>query len=306
MHSIAAGPIVEFGGITITNTMLAGIITTVIIILFSIVIRLSLSIRPNSIQAFFEIIYDYIYDLTVQISDKHRAKNFFPFVMGFFVFILISNYTGLLPFYGDSIIYSEQNHTTEVSHEEEQEKPSTTEETELETHESEDKEMETEDYVAEITGEDGEHHGYPLLRGATTDMNYTFALSLVSFALVIIFGIIYQKPPILGFLLHYFQPGEINKMKGGMKFGMIPLFAFVGFLEIMLEPLKSISLSFRLFGNVFAGETLIAAMSTIANGDPTLFVVIPFFILEFLVAFIQAFVFALLTLVFISLATSHH
>lgn len=304
MHSIAAGRIVDIGGLTITNTMLAGLITTAIIILFSITIRLSLSIRPNSIQAFFEILYDYIYDLTVQIADEKRAKVFFPWIMSFFVFILISNYTGLLPFYGESIIFTPKDDSHETTINEEESKDG---EYHLEEETTNQKTKEDSEHVVEEISNESEHaEGHPLLRGVTTDLNFTFALALVSFCLVIMFGIIYQRPPFLGFILHYFQPGEIRKMEGGMKFAMIPLFGFIGLLEILLEPIKSLSLSFRLFGNIYAGEALILAMSTIVGGNPTPLIVIPFYLLEFLVAFIQAFVFALLTLVFISLATTNH
>ena len=336
MHSIAAGEILEVGSFTITNTMFAGMLTAAFMIFLAIVIRMKLSLVPGKIQGAFEFLYFFMYDLTEQISDKKRAKIFFPLIFGFFMFILISNYMGNLPFYGEAIVVeSNEEHNIEeqtafgispVSAEGIEEEVEVSNDIhQLDNFDNNQEydgsglEVVTDypeailDYdngekVVENHSSEGEEesHGVPLLRGATSDMNYTMALSAVSFIAVLGFGIFYQKPPVIGFVLHYFQPGEIKKMKGMMKIAMIPLFGFVGFLEMLLEPLKAISLSFRLFGNVYAGEVLILAMTTIGSGNPVPFIAIPFYLLEFLVAFIQAFVFSLLTLVFISLVTPRH
>jgi len=288
MSAIAPGVVFEVNNFAVTNTMLAGIITLLIMVFLAIAVRISLSIRPNKLQSFVEILYEYIYSLTENISDKKRAKMFFPWIMGFFTFILISNYIGLLPLFGESFVIHPKN---EIVYD-------------IKTGNKDRVNLkDTQDENVELKSEN-EHEEYPFLRGATTDMNYTFAMALVSFVLIIGYGVLIQNP--IGFILHYFQANELKKMEKSMMFAMIPLFAFVGVLEIILEPLKSISLSFRLFGNVYAGETLIYAMSTIANGDPTLFIVIPFYLLEFLIAFIQALVFATLTLVFLSLVTAKH
>lgn len=132
----------------------------------------------------------------------------------------------------------------------------------------------------------GEHESVPLLRGATADLNTTLALALVSFASIQFYGISKSK-------LGYFQK-FINLSS--------PINFFVGILEIISEFAKIISFSFRLFGNVFAGEVLLAVMISLV---PVL-VPLPFLGLEVFVGFIQALVFALLTMIFIQLAVSQH
>jgi len=314
MHSIAAGKIIEIGEFSLTNTMLAGILTALVMIITAVILRIQLNERPGKLQAFLEILYDFIHDLTVRISDENRAKKFFPWIFGFFLFILLSNYMGLLPFYGESIKSTSEDKNFQSEDADLKAKivpvafaqESVVIDSDLLNINTVDNQNEKTKESVSAHENTEESNANPLLRASTSDFNYTFALAAISFILVIGFGIFMQKPPFLGFFIHYFQPGELKKMRGIMKFAMLPLFAFVACLEMLLEPLKAISLSFRLFGNVYAGETLIVAMTTIAGGNPTLFIATPFYLLEFLVAFIQAFVFSLLTLVFISLATQHH
>lgn len=306
MHSIAAGEIFKLGEFTVTNTMLAGFLTLLVIVIFSLLVRFSISLRPSKIQSFLEVFYDYIYNLVEENLGRDKGGKVFPWIFTFFIFILVSNYMGLLPIFGEAITVKQEAHAEnnmtivaeDISVDSDVKSPEHTEETAVY------KEAEGEgDHKEE---EKEESHGVAFLRGATTDLNYTFALGLISFLLVIGMGIIYNGPPIIGFILHYFMPGEISKLQGGMKYGLLPIFGFVGILEIFLEPLKSVSLSFRLFGNIYAGETLLGVMSTLINHAPTLFVATPFYIFEFLVGIIQAFVFALLTIIFISLVSKGH
>jgi F-type H+-transporting ATPase subunit a len=127
----------------------------------------------------------------------------------------------------------------------------------------------------------------PLFRAPTSDLNTAIALALVS---VIITQIVGFK--VLGF-------GYLKKFVNFTN----PVHFFVGILELVSEFTRIISFSFRLFGNIFAGEILIFVMSMLVP----YFVPIPFYGFELFVALIQAFVFAMLTLVFIKLSmTSHH
>ncbi|MDD3647940.1 MAG: F0F1 ATP synthase subunit A [Candidatus Dojkabacteria bacterium] len=137
-------------------------------------------------------------------------------------------------------------------------------------------------------------HTIELFKGATTDLNATFALAIVSFVLIQFFA--FKLGGIRGWFSHYFKMNPIY---------LVPIFLFVGILELGLEFVKAISLSFRLFGNSYAGESLIANMTTI-NGMSIPFVTVPFLLLEVLVGIIQALVFSLLTLVFLSMITSKH
>jgi F-type H+-transporting ATPase subunit a len=96
-HSIAAGVLFDIGGMNFTNTMLASLITTFVMIVLALVVRAKLSQKPGKIQILAELIVDYIYGLCVSIADEKRAKAFFPWIVTFFTFILFSNIIGLFP-----------------------------------------------------------------------------------------------------------------------------------------------------------------------------------------------------------------
>lgn len=135
----------------------------------------------------------------------------------------------------------------------------------------------------------GEHgkEFVPFLRSANSDLNMTLALGIISIVVTQFFGI-----------------AAIGFFKYSKKFinfsGVIPF--FVGILELVGEIAHLISFSFRLFGNVFAGEVLLAVIAyLVAYAAP-----VPFYFLEIFVGFIQALVFSLLTLVFIKTATAEH
>lgn len=130
-----------------------------------------------------------------------------------------------------------------------------------------------------------EFHGVPLFRSANSDLNTTFALAIVSVIAIQWYGI--KK---LGFFKH------ISKFFAFTK-GPIPF--FVGILELIAEFAKVLSFAFRLFGNIFAGEVLLLIIMTLVP----LVAPLPFFALEFFVGFIQALVFAMLTLIFLKIAT---
>src|SRR6266496_2143904 len=144
------------------------------------------------------------------------------------------------------------------------------------------------------------HVDQPLLRGGNADLNMTSAMALIFFALWIIWAI--QANGVGGFLLHIFGPkGETS---GILKLVMIVIFFMVGWLEVVSILFRPISLSFRLFGNVYAGESILEAMS---NMIPMLswLIPIPFYFMELLVGFVQALVFMLLTAVFTLLIAQH-
>ena len=147
-------------------------------------------------------------------------------------------------------------------------------------------------------------HGFviqqPLFRGANADLNMTLAMSLVFFACWIIWAI--QEIGPVGFLLHLFAPkGETT---GLLKALMVVVFIAVGFLEVFSILFRPVSLSFRLYGNVFAGENMLEAMSRLVPHFGWL-VPIPFYFMELLVGFVQALVFMLLTAVFTMLICQH-
>ncbi len=140
-------------------------------------------------------------------------------------------------------------------------------------------------------------HGFkidqPLFRGANADVNLTLAMALVFFACWIIWAI--REDGAVGFLKELFAPkGEAD---GLMKVVMVVVFFASGCLEIISILFRPVSLSFRLYGNVFAGENMLEAMSTLVPKLGWL-LPIPFYFLELLVGLVQALVFMLLTAVF--------
>jgi F-type H+-transporting ATPase subunit a len=144
------------------------------------------------------------------------------------------------------------------------------------------------------------HIDRPLFRGANANLNLTFAMASVFFVCWIIWAV--QANGVGGVIKHLFAPkGETT---GILKVLMIFIFFVVGWLEVVSILFRPISLSFRLFGNIYAGETMLEAMSHIVPSLAWL-IPIPFYFLELLVGFVQALVFMLLTAVFTLLIAQH-
>jgi F-type H+-transporting ATPase subunit a len=148
-------------------------------------------------------------------------------------------------------------------------------------------------------------HGFvvdqPLFRGANADLNMTLAMALVFFACWIVWAL--QEAGPVGILKELFAPkGETT---GFLKVLMIVVFFAAGCLEIVSILFRPVSLSFRLYGNIFAGENMLEAMATIVPGLGWLLPV-PFYFMELLVGLVQAMVFMLLTAVFTLLICQHH
>ncbi|MFH1003557.1 MAG: FoF1 ATP synthase subunit a [Chloroflexota bacterium] len=159
--------------------------------------------------------------------------------------------------------------------------------------------------VVAITGEGPVH----LLRGANTDINMPLALALISFVFVEYFGLRSIGLRYLGKFLNFGQLfqgiGHLTRGKLRAGFGSLVIGAidvFVGLLEALSELVRIISFTFRLFGNMTAGEVLLLIAAFLV---PWLFA-IPFYGLELLVGFVQALIFAGLTLVFLTLAAVAH
>jgi F-type H+-transporting ATPase subunit a len=242
MHiSIKAESLQNFIGLPITNSILATFLLLSILLLLVFAVKSKkLKLIPTGIQNILEIIIDALDNLARDIAGV-KARVFLPFFVSSFLFILLSNYLGLLPGFG-SIGFWEELH--------------------------------------------GEKILVPLFRGPTADLNTTIALALSSVFLIQFWGVKYLK-------LGYFS--KFINFKGPIDF-------FVGILELISEIAKIISFAFRLFGNIFAGEVLLTVISMLTFGIATS----PFMGLEIFVGFIQALVFALLTLVFMQSATQHH
>jgi F-type H+-transporting ATPase subunit a len=147
-------------------------------------------------------------------------------------------------------------------------------------------------------------HGFtidqPLFRGANADLNLTLAMALVFFACWLVWA--FQEIGLRGFLKELFAPkGDTT---GALKVLMVFVFFAAGCLEIISILFRPVSLSFRLYGNIFAGENMLEAMATMVPGLGWL-LPIPFYFMELLVGLVQAMVFMLLTAVFTLLICQH-
>ena len=148
----------------------------------------------------------------------------------------------------------------------------------------------------------------PLLRPANADLNMTLGMALFFMAWWLIWTI--QEVGVIGFLKENFAPK--GGLKGALYVVLLPLFLFVGVIEMVSIAIRPVSLSFRLFGNMYAGETLLHTMSALSASLPfplnwicSILFPLPFYFLELLVGLLQAFVFAMLCAVYIKLSTEH-
>jgi len=154
-------------------------------------------------------------------------------------------------------------------------------------------------------------HGFqvtaPFLRGGNADLNMTAAMSAIFMVLWFVWSV--QTVGVKGFILELFGPK--GDSTGFIKYMMIVVFFLVGFLEVISTAFRPVSLTFRLYGNMFAGENLLEAMSNMiqhpawAKAVFSALLPVPFYFLELLVGLVQAFVFMLLTTVFTALMCAH-
>jgi F-type H+-transporting ATPase subunit a len=237
MVSFAPETIFHLGKIPITNTILHTLLVDSVLIGGTFYLNKKLTLIPiNFFQNVTESIIETFYNLTESVA-KPSASRIFPYFMSFFLFILLSNWSSLIPGFGTIGI---------------------------------------------------REHGelIPFLRGTTSDLNTTLGLALVSAVATHMLSI--QTIGIKDYLSRYFSLNPLN--------------LFIGILEIISEITKVVSLSFRLFGNIFAGEVVLLTVSSIfAFVFP-----LPFMLLEVIVGMVQALVFSMLTMVFMAIMTTSH
>jgi F-type H+-transporting ATPase subunit a len=288
---LPAEPVNFFGLFTLPNTWLATLLADVTILVIAFAATRHMQLVPSGIQNVMEWVIEAWYDLTEDVAG-HNAKKFFPWIVTIFLLVLVSNWWELVPGF-DSIGWIESH--TGMAHYPIQELGAG-----IATLTYTDK-----PYVLQAGHgeEEEEHHGIPtvdidgemrevgvlvpFLRAAGTDLNFTFALALISMFMVQFYGV-----QALG--MGYFSK-FINLKGGGMGF-------FLGLIELISEFAKVLSFAFRLFGNIFGGQVLLFVMAFLVPW----FLPVPFYGLEIFVGLIQAFVFGILTLVFFQLGVVSH
>jgi F-type H+-transporting ATPase subunit a len=145
------------------------------------------------------------------------------------------------------------------------------------------------------------HISRPLLRGVNADLNMTLAMAMLFFVFWTVWALQANGPG--GFILHLFGPkGETT---GALKVLMVLVFIVVGVLEVVSILFRPVSLSFRLYGNIFAGENMLESMAIMGGPAFGWLLALPFYGMELLVGLVQALVFMLLTAVFTLLICTH-
>ncbi len=152
------------------------------------------------------------------------------------------------------------------------------------------------------TADSAGHHGFlPFLRGANADINMTAAMAF-SFAALWLYWALTENN-LKGFLSHIFAPK--GNFGGIMLLMMIPVFLFVGVLEVISIAIRPVALSFRLFGNIYGGEQTLEALMALVPKWLAFLPALPFYFIELLVGFVQALVFTLLCAIFLKLICDH-
>ena len=285
---VAAEPI---GLGPITNALFTSIILSIIILVGAFVVGRNLKEVPGGLQNIVEFILEALGGLVKDIAPKEWVSTFFPIVVTIFIYLLFANLFSLLtPFLGSfGVVHATDHGGVPV---EEITFITGSPETLTPLHEGGEGEEPTE-------GEVGEHEQQalivPIFRAPSSDLNLTFALALMTMVLVQVFGL---RARGIAYIGNFIRLDGFAKKGFGM--GLIDF--IVGILEAVSEVAKIISFSFRLFGNVFAGEVLLIVISSLVS----LGVLLIIFGLEIFVGIIQAFVFFILALVFFSVATQHH
>jgi len=146
------------------------------------------------------------------------------------------------------------------------------------------------------------HKGFlPLLRGGNADINMTAAMAF-TFAILWFYWALTENN-VKGFLGHIFAPK--GNFAGVMLAVMIPVFLFVGVLEMISIAIRPVALTFRLFGNIYGGEQTLEALMTLVPKNLAFLPALPFYFMELLVGFVQALVFTLLCAIFLKLICDH-
>jgi F-type H+-transporting ATPase subunit a len=298
--SIPAETVITLFGYPITNTLLATWLTMILLVVGSWLITRKMDMVPGRWQSGLEMFIEGFYNLVEGAAERKWARRFFPIVMTIFAFLLVSNWLGLTPLYGGwgVLHHSTTGEPVEWINSSETVGLLTTAPAEA-------------GETGTGAGEQAEGELYtlaPMLRSAATDMNTTFALAIVSVVLTQVFGAWALGPGYFGKFVSigqivqaFTKPGiGCTGRIGSLFMGAIDL--FVGMIETISEVGKIISFSFRLFGNIFAGEVLLGVIGFLIP----YIVSLPFYGLELFVGFVQALVFMMLTVAFFVTAMSAH
>lgn len=264
---LAAETMFQIGNFPVTNSYINSSLALLGFLVFAILVQKGVKKyysglkAPKGILNFTEGLLEFMLGYFDQVTgDRKKSYKFLPIVGTFFLFIVVSNWMGLMPGTGSIGIW-------------------------------------------------GWHHGsvelIPLFRPANTDLNMTLSMAVVA-----VMGSHFLGIAAIGFFKYankFIKLGDLYKAI--ISFNPVKILVaiiefFVGLIEVFSEVAKMVSLSLRLYGNIFAGEVLLTGLASML----AIFLPLPFMGLEIIVGLVQATVFSMLTLVYLNIATTeiHH
>jgi len=268
-------PFFKLGPIYITNTFIAAWLSIIVLVVFFFFATRKMKLVPRGLQNLAEAVIETLMNFVEGVAGKENGRRFFPIVATIFLFVLMNAWLGLLPFF--NVIGRAEYGTSQTLFWGQYSGPMV--------------------YV-------------PLFRGANTDINVPLMLALVSFTCVEYWGVTsLGVRRYLGNFLRFGQffqglgqlvRGKVKAALGSIFYGAVDI--FVGALETLSEFVRIISFTFRLFGNMTAGEILLLVIAFLVPWV----LAVPFYGLETFLGFVQALIFAALTLVFATAAVSSH
>ena len=291
--AVAPEHIFDIGPLAVTNTMFTSWLVVILMSLIAFFAGRRMSLVPSGFSGVVEAVIAGFYGIVENAVGETHARKFFWVVATIFFYVLVSNYVGLVP----------PNFNVGVPEAGHGEKQAVFEQTSIAgidiayiplNPQERDLGAGDEALVPESAGERFSGVLAPVLRSVNTDVNAPLAIAIFSFIFVEFWGL---QALGLGYLGKFFSFGRVLR---GSPAGLLDV--FVGLLEFISELIRMVSFTFRLFGNIFAGEVLLMMMSFLV---PLLLVDV-FYGLELFVGLIQAFVFAMLTLVFAQQAVTAH
>jgi F-type H+-transporting ATPase subunit a len=317
---LKAETVTSIGPFNVTNTYITSWIVIIFISLFAYAATRRMSLVPRGIQNLFEAIIEAIYNLIIRTAGEKHGRRFFPVVATIFLYVAISNWFGLLPFFATVGKVEEIGAHQEVFHEkgvvirevaglnmimpgaDDVELPKTVTLPDGKVEEVganspvEVKQLAIEEATKDLKLKEDEKIGIliPFFRSVNTDINGPLALAVWSAIFVEFWGISTH-----GFFRYgskFFNFGRL--LRGKIVDGVVD--AFVGILEFVAESARLVSFTFRLFGNILAGEILFLVVIFLL---PLVGLQVVYF-MELFVGAIQAFIFGMLTLVFGIMAVS--
>jgi F-type H+-transporting ATPase subunit a len=275
-------------GTILTNALLMTLLVDLILVALIFFGLRTMQFVPRGLQNVIEVVVEGFYNFALGVDRKNIAK-FFALPATIFIFFLVANLAALVPGVGSIGNCVAEEHAAESAPAGTVEGAGEHAEAAATANQGEEAAGSTPLLAALPAACPAGNFIIPWLRAPAADLNVTFAFALVAVFMVEFYG--FQALG-LGYLGKFF----INPFKEGA------IMTFVGLLEFVSEFMRIVAFAFRIFGNIFGGEVILAVMAFLFP----YILPLPFYGLEVFVAFIQAVIFAVLTLVFFSLAVQAH